>query len=191
MRLDVVAVQICNPITNQSTNVYVFQDSGSQLTLLRKSAAEETGLHGIPHIQSSRGMHAMANILLKSADIQIHGIHVTEAFDITDVKIADTVPELQHSLPGTLGLEEHENFCDLTYPTINRDRCDMLIGSDNVNLLEVMDEPSSHRVSGSLYARHSPFCWIIYGSVPKIKENYQLTEYDFITEELSEHEFDE
>ena len=97
-------------------------------------------------------MHAMANILVESMDIQICDIHETEAFDMTDVKITDTMPELQSSLPGTLGLEEHEKFRDLNYPTINRDRCDMLIGSDNVNLLEAMDELSSHRISGSLHA---------------------------------------
>ena len=103
--------------------------------------AEEIGLQGISHIQPCRGMHATVNILMESADIQIRGIHETEIFDITDVKMGNTVPELQHSLPGTLRFEEHENFCDLTYPTINRDRCDMLIVSDNVNLLVAVDKP--------------------------------------------------
>ena len=50
VRLGIVAVQIHNPITGQSTNVYAFQDSGLQLTLLRKSVAEEIGLHGMCHI---------------------------------------------------------------------------------------------------------------------------------------------
>ena len=122
VRLGVVAVQIRNPMTNQSIYVYAFQDGRSQLTLLRKSVANEIGLHGMPHIQPCLGMHAMANILMESVDLQIRGIHETEAFDITDVKITDIVPELQHSLPGTLRFEEYENFCDLTYPTINHDR---------------------------------------------------------------------
>ena len=94
-------------------------------------------------------------------------------------------------MPSTLRFEEHENFCDLTYPTINRDRCDMLINSDNVNLLEATDDPSAHRVSGSLHACHSLVGWIISGCVPEIKENYHLTEYKFLNEDPSENEFDE
>ena len=116
VRLGIVIVQICNPITGQSTNIYTFQDSGSQLTLLRKSVAEEIGLHGTPHIQSCQGMHATTSILVESADIQIRGIHETDAFNMTDVEITETVPELEHSLLGTLGFEEHENFCVLNYP---------------------------------------------------------------------------
>ena len=136
-------------------------------------------------------MHATANILAENADIKIRGIHEIEAFDETDVKITNTMPELQHSLPGTLGLEEHDNFRDLTCPTINHDSCDMLIGSDNVNLFEALDEPFSHRVSVSLHDCHSPVGWIISGSVPEMKENYHLTEKEFITEKPWQHEFDE
>ena len=66
----------------------------------------------------------------------------------------------------------------------------MLIGSDNVNLLEAMDEPSSHRISGFFHARHSLAGWIISRSVLEINENCRLTEYGFITEEPSEPEFD-
>ena len=65
----------------------------------------------------------------------------------------------------------------------------MLIGADKVNLLEAMDDPSAHRVS--LHARHSLVGWIISGCVPKIKENYHLTEYKFLNEDPSEHEFDQ
>ena len=63
------------------------------------------------------------------------------------MKITNIVPELPHSLPSTLNFEEYENFRDLPYPTIDRNRCGMLIGTDNVHLLEAMDEPSAHHVS--------------------------------------------
>ena len=65
---------------------------------------------------------------MESSDLRIRRMHEAEAFDITDVKITNIVPELPHSLPSTLNFEEYENFRDLPYPTIDRNRCDMLIG---------------------------------------------------------------
>ena len=43
MRLGVVAVEIQNPVNNQSTCVYAFQDANSQVTLLRRTVVEEIG----------------------------------------------------------------------------------------------------------------------------------------------------
>ena len=110
VRLGVVAVQICNPITGQPTKVYVFQDSGSQMTLLRKSVTDEIGLQGMLHIQLCKGLHATANIHTESATLHIRGIHEITTYSMTDVKITDNVPEVKESLPDTLVLEEHVNF---------------------------------------------------------------------------------
>ena len=46
VRLGVVAVQIQNPDNNKTACIYAFQDTRSQLTLLRKSVVEEIGLKG-------------------------------------------------------------------------------------------------------------------------------------------------
>ena len=48
----------------------------------------------------------------------------------------------------------------------------MVIGIDNVNLIEAVDEPYSHHVSDSLHARHSPLGWIISGYVLENGEDY-------------------
>ena len=74
VRLGVVAVRLHNPVTNQSTCVYAFQDGGSQLTLLRKSVADEIRLHGMPRLQKCGGMHTTANILMESVDLSTCGI---------------------------------------------------------------------------------------------------------------------
>ena len=73
---------------------------------------------------------------------------------------------------------------------IDRDQCDMLIGADNIHLLGTMDEPSAHRVSGSLHARHSPVGWIISGCIPEIKEHFQLIKDEPLKNNPWEHEFD-
>ena len=106
----------------------------------------------MPHIPLCKGMHATTNLRVESAALQIRGIREIKTYYLTDVKITDNVPEVKDSLPDTLVLEERENFRDIKYPTIDRDRCDMLIGIDNVNLIEAVDEPYSHRVSDSLHA---------------------------------------
>ena len=64
-------------------------------------------------------------------------------------------------------------------------------GAAHPRITNAMDEPSAHHVSGLLHARHSPVGWIISGCVPEIKQNYHLTEYKFLNDNPSEHEFDE
>ena len=86
-------------MTNQSTYVYALEDGGSQLTFLRKSVANEICLHGMPHLQPCRGMHATANILMESAGLRIREIHESETFDLTDMKITNFVHELPLPYP--------------------------------------------------------------------------------------------
>ena len=63
VRLGVVAVEICNLRTNEIKSIYAFHDTGLQMTRLRKSVAEEIGLHGKPYIQPCRGLHVAAEFL--------------------------------------------------------------------------------------------------------------------------------
>ena len=113
VRIGVVAIRLHNPVTNQSTCVYAFQDGGSQLTLLRKSIAEEIGLHGTPRLQKCCGMHTTADVLMESMDLNICGIEEPETFNIKKVNVTEIVPEMPHSLPSALNLNDHENFKDL------------------------------------------------------------------------------
>ena len=92
VRLGIVAIRSHNPVTNQSTCVYAFQDGGSQLTLLRKSVAEEIGLHGTPRLQKCRGMHTTADVLMESVDLNICGIEEPDTFNIMRVNITEIVP---------------------------------------------------------------------------------------------------
>ena len=134
VRLGVVAVQILNPVNNQSTCVYAFQDAGSQLTLLRRSVVKEIGLKGVPIIQLCRGMNSTVERSMEIVNLRIRGFKETDTFDIQEVRLTDVVPELYHSLPNDFDIDSHENFTDITYPIINRDCCDMLIGADNMSL---------------------------------------------------------
>ena len=58
VRLGVVAVQIQNPANDKTACIYAFQDTGLQLTLLRKSVADEIGIKGAPIIQYCKGMNS-------------------------------------------------------------------------------------------------------------------------------------
>ena len=109
VRLGVVAVQIQNPVNNQSTCIYAFQDAGSQLTLLRRSVAKEIGLHGVPIIQSCCGMNSMVERSMEIVNIRIRRLKEPETFEIQDVKLTDVVPELYHSLPNEFNLYSYDN----------------------------------------------------------------------------------
>ena len=113
VRLGVVAVQIQNPVNNQSTCIYAFQDAGSQMTLLRRSVAKEIGLHGLPIIQSCRGMNSTVERSMEIVNIRIRGLKEPETFEIQDVKLTDVVPKLYHSLRNEFNIVSYDNFSDI------------------------------------------------------------------------------
>ena len=155
--------EIQNPVTNQSTCIYAFHDAGSQLMLLRSSVAKEIGLKGLPIIQSCSGMNSTVERKMEIANLRIRGFSENDTFNLDEVRLTDVVPKLPHSLPNDFDINSHENFSDITYPIINRDCCDMLIGADNINLIHPTDGTDSHRISGSLQAIHSRLGWVISG----------------------------
>ena len=114
MRLGVVAVEIQNPVNNQSTCVYAFQDANSQVTLLRRTVVEEIGWSGLPIIHLYRGMNSTVERSTEIVSLRIHRLKAPEIFLIQDVKITDVVPGLEHSLPTGFNIDSYDNFTDIT-----------------------------------------------------------------------------
>jgi predicted aspartyl protease len=109
VRLGVVAVQIQNPANDKTACIYAFQDTGSQLTLLRKSVADEIGLKGAPIIQSCKGMNSTVKSHMELAELRIRGLKESDTFHLKDVRVTDNVPELPESLPTELDIDSYEN----------------------------------------------------------------------------------
>ena len=68
-----------------------------------------------------------ANVLMEDASLFDRGITENEFHSLSQVRITNRVPSLEHSLQNTLELEEHPNFCGIEYPTLDRNCCDLLI----------------------------------------------------------------
>ena len=126
---------MCNPDTGEKKSIYAFRDTGSQMTLFQKSTTEEIGLLGTPYIQSCCGMNIDADILLEDASLLVCGLTENEFHSLSQVRITDCVPSLEHSLPNTLELEEHLNFYGIEYSTHDRNCCNLLIDADYIELL--------------------------------------------------------
>ena len=99
VHLGVVAVQIQNPDNDKTACIYAFQDTGSQLTLLRKSVAEEIGLKGTHIIQSCKGMNSTVKTNMELTELRIRDLKESDSFHLKDVRVTDNVPELPESLP--------------------------------------------------------------------------------------------
>ena len=63
------------------------------------------------------------------------GLTKDDFHNLSQVQITDRVPSLEHSLPNTINIEEHLDFCDIEYPTVNHSYCDLLIGANHFELL--------------------------------------------------------
>ena len=160
------------------------------MMLLRNTAAEEIGLHGLPIIQSCRGMNSAVERSMELVELRIRGLKEPEEFLINDVKVTEMVPELEHSLPNTLDVESFDDFKDLVYPIIDRNHCDMLIEADNIHLLTWVEETNVHRISGDLHATHLQLGWVISGWEPDEAGSFQLIEDNTSNDVVSDHEFD-
>ena len=102
--------------------------------------------------------------------MQVGGLAESEFHDMTNVRITDCVPTPENSLPNTLVLQEHLNFADIEYPLLDRDCCDLLIGSDHIQLLVPHDEVQAHRTSRSLLPR----VHVSAGSIPDINIRWKI-----------------
>jgi hypothetical protein len=171
VRLGVCAVKIQNPHTGFSTSVYAFHDSGSELTLLRKSAAREIGLVGDPISQSCRGMNSTVKTDMEVTTLHIRGLLEDKAYELEDVRITDNVPKLTRSLPHHMEFRLFDKFSDLPYPTLGRKQCDILIGSDNINLLAALEKEGSQRTHDKINMMHTRLGWVMRGPTPRQKSD--------------------
>jgi hypothetical protein len=169
VRLGVCAVRIQNPKNGQSTTVYAFHDSGSELTMLRKSTAKEIDLRGVRISQCCKGMNSTEKTEMELADLRIQGLEGNRYYTMKDIRIAQKLPQLRKSLPNTLNTDVHGKFKAISCPTISREQCDLLIGADNINLIEMVDGPDSRIVDGDLMATRTCVGWVIRGREEKRK----------------------
>ena len=87
-------------------------------------------------------MNSTVKSHMELTELRICGLKESDSFHLKDVRVTDNVPELPESLPNELNIDSYENFSNITYPIVDRDRCDMLIGSDNLNLLIPLERTS-------------------------------------------------
>ena len=96
--------------------------------------AEEIGLKGTPIIQYCKGMNSTFKTNMELTELRIRGLKESDSFHLKNVRVTDNVPELPESLPTELNIDSYENFSNIMYPIVDHERCDMLLGSDNINL---------------------------------------------------------
>ena len=129
--LGFLAVEICNPDTGEKKSIYAFHDTGSQMTLLRKSTMEGNGLHRTPYVQSCRRTNIDAVLLMEDASLLVCRLTENEFHSLSQVRITYRVPSLEHSLLNMIEIEEHPNFYGIEYHTLNRSCYYLLIGADH------------------------------------------------------------
>ena len=190
MRRGIVAVKIRNPSTNETKLIYAFHNTGSQMTILQKSVAEEIRLCVNSYIQPCGGLHVDAEMLMKDPSLQVCGLAESEFHDMANVWITDRVPTLGHSLPNTLILQEHPNFADIDYPLLDRDCCNLLIGSDCVQLLVPHNETEADCVSGYLNATCTHVGWIVSRYEGVMADTYLMST-PVVSDEDSQQDFEE
>ena len=111
---------------------------------------------------------------MEDVSLLIHGLMEDDFHIFSQVQITDHMPTLEHTLLNTLNIEEHPDFKDIEYPTLDCDCCDLLIGVGNVELLLPRTGEEFHRVSGSFHTTSTRVGWIIARN-HVMEETYPLT----------------
>ena len=90
----------------------------------------------------SQNAYTTRSVNAQYIDISIRGKHELKSYDLVGVPHVPRLPDAISSLPDSLDVDKCPHFCDVTFATVSRSRCDMIVGADRADLmrhLEVRD----------------------------------------------------
>ena len=63
-------------------------------------------------------MNVDADVLMEDASMLVRGLSETKFHKLSNVRIIERAPSLEHSLPNTLEFKHHPNFQGMDYPLL-------------------------------------------------------------------------
>ena len=154
------AVRVIDPLTGNSKEVYAQLDSGSEVTLISTSLAQQLGLTLEEKPQIT--LHTISgstksDFYRMSFDLQ--ALHTGERFSIQKALVMPTWSDEIYTLPHDYDLSFYHHFHDVSIITLpTQSQVDILLGLDNSYLMKVLEERTGTK--NELHTIHTQIGWV-------------------------------
>ena len=149
--------------------IYALLDSGSNKTICTVRLAQllQLNLATKPGCKLNlEGVHGVKEINAKEISFSIRGTGDNcKKFSIENVPCVRTLPSHVRSLPSSSITKQHPHLADIKFPAVSEEGIDLIIGTDNELLHQVIES----RVSpdSKLYGYLTPLGWVLSGNDDK------------------------
>ena len=157
---------ITNPKNGTTAQVYAFDDSGSTMSLLRRSVADRLGLTITKYIQKCKESLTSKDLQMESASICVRGLAEQDDLLICDVGFLRDISHISQSLSHILNEDIVAEFTPYgtPYPILSdRNSCDLSLRTDYQDFIAWLPRTGSFIKLGNLQANHTPVGWAISG----------------------------
>ena len=157
------AVRVINPATGVSTLAYAQHDSGSEVTLVSASLADELNLRrGETSVVTLHTVSGSTTSTFSHVSMKVQTLHNGDQFKINKALVMPAWSDESYTLPHHYNLSSFSQFDNVDVKKLpHRSNVDILLGLDNSNLTRVLEERIGEE--GEPHAIETPIGWVASG----------------------------
>ena len=157
------AVRVINPGTGVSTLAYAQHDSGSEVTLVSASLADELSLRrGETSLVTLHTVSGSTTSTFSHVSMKVQTLHNGDQFNINKALVMPAWSDESYTLPHHYNLSSLSQFDNVDMKKLpHRPNVDILLGLDNSNLMRVLEERIGEE--GEPHAIETPIGWVASG----------------------------
>ena len=157
------AVRVINPATRVSTLAYAQHDSGSEVTLVSASLADELSLRrGATSVVTLHTVSGSTTSTFSHVSMKVQTLHNGDEFNINKALVMPAWSDESYTLPHHYNLSSFSQFDNVDVKKLpHRSNVDILLGLDNSNLMRVLEERIGEE--GEPHAIQTPIGWVASG----------------------------
>ena len=157
------AVRVINPTTGVSTLAYAQHDSGSEVTLVSASLADELSLRREEtSVVTLHTVSGSTTSTFSHVSMKVQTLHNGDQFNINKALVMPAWSDESYTLPHHYNLSSFSQFDNVDMKKLpHRPNVDILLGLDNSNLMRVLEERIGEE--GEPHAIETPIGWVASG----------------------------
>ena len=125
--LEVVAVELRNPVTDVMTQMYALHDTGSQITMLRLPIAHKLGITGVIEQIVIGSINTCKAVDAFKTKVKVKGINCKNEYDSIRIYGVNELPVCETSLPDSLELNKYPHLCGVEMQALKRRKVEMIL----------------------------------------------------------------
>ena len=170
--IQISALTVINPPTQDRIAVYAQHDPGSKVTLISISLAEELGLHGTARSRIiSHTVSGSKASDLQRVSFEIETLHIGREIKVQNAMVLDASADVNVILLHDYDVTAYPHFDEVDILVLpERTKVYILIGLDYSHLMTALEERTG--AEGEPHAIHTPLGWIASGGKSPFQVSY-------------------